>query len=155
MKTFIYSLLFGSIFLASCGNNGPEPINYNQDACEFCKMSISESRFAAELITVKGRVYKFDDLQCLLQYGASNKEVTVKNYYVGNFLEEKQLIDVTTALFVKHETLRSPMGGNTAAFATQKAAADYASKNQAEIIAWKELTKTNQPKAQSHHGHSH
>lgn len=144
-----------ALFLTSCGNNGPEPINYNKDACEFCKMSISESRFAAELITVKGRVYKFDDLQCLLQYDAANKEVAVKNYYVGNFSAEQQLIDATTSFFVKDETLHSPMGGNTATFANKKSAEEYASKNQLQIIEWKDLSKTTQPEGNPHHGHSH
>lgn len=142
MKLSILSLLFGVILFASCGNNGPEPINYNQDACDFCKMSISESRFAAELISVKGRVYKFDDLQCLLQYNASNKEVAVKNYYVADFLADKQLIDATSAFFIKSETLKSPMGGNIAAFATQKSATTYTNKNQTEIINWEDLIKT-------------
>ncbi len=154
MKTLLTSAIT-LLFFTSCGNNGPEPINYNQDACVFCKMSISESRFAAELITVKGRVYKFDDLQCLLQYDASNKEVAVKNYYVGNFSEEKQLIDAKTAFFVKSEVLRSPMAGNIAAFATQKAAANYASKNQATIVEWKDLDKTVQTGDNQGHDHQH
>lgn len=154
MKKFV-AIFAIVLFLSSCGNSGPEPINYNKDACDFCKMSISESRFAAELITVKGRAYKFDDLQCLLQYDASNKEVAVKNYYVGSFLEDGKLIDATTAFFVKHESMRSPMGGNTAAFTTQKTAADYASKNQVEIMEWKDLAKAAPAEGNSHHGHSH
>ncbi len=154
MKSFV-AILLTALMLTSCGNSGPEPINYNQDACEFCKMSISESRFAAEIITVKGRVYKFDDLQCLLQYDASNKEVAVKNYYVGSFLEDGKLIDATTALFVKHESLRSPMGGNIAAFTTQQTAANYASKNQVEIMNWKDLHQAAPNEENSQHGHTH
>lgn len=156
MKNLTFSLLlFGTIHLASCGNSGPVPINYNKDACDFCKMSISESRFAAELITVKGRVYKFDDLKCLFQYDASNKEVAVKNYFVADFSADKQLIDASSAFFIKSEMLRSPMGGNTAAFASQKTAATHASKNQTSIIEWKDLTKTAQTEGNEHDGHQH
>ena len=154
MKTFVAILLTALIFTA-CGNSGPEPINYNKDACEFCKMSISENRFAAEIITVKGRVYKFDDLQCLLQYDADNKEIPVKNYYVSSFLEDGKLIDAATALFIKHESMRSPMGGNIAAFSTQQTAADYASKNQTAITTWKDLATAAPAEENSHHGHSH
>lgn len=152
MKTPVIILIV-TIYFTSCSNNGPEPIHYNQDACEFCKMSISESRFAAELITVKGRVYKFDDLQCLLQYQASNKELTVKNYYVGDFLKEQQLIDATTAFFVKNETLRSPMAGNTAAFADKETAQNYADKNRTGVTTWNDLRKTVVKEGNHDNGH--
>lgn len=154
MKTFI-TFIFVAVFLTSCSSNGPEPINYNQDACEFCKMSISESHFASELITVKGRVYKFDDLQCLLQYQAANKDVAVKSFYVGNFAAENDLIDASTAFFVKNEALHSPMGGNTAAFKTAEAATEYANKNKGQVVGWNELDKTAQPEENPHHGHAH
>jgi len=156
MKNLTFSLLlFSPVLFFSCGNSGPEPINYNKDACDFCKMSISESRFAAELITVKGRVYKFDDLKCLLQYDATNKEVAVKNYYVADFSADKQLIDASNAFFIRSEMLRSPMGGNTAAFASQKTAANHAGKNQTSIIEWKDLTKTAQTEGNENDGHQH
>ncbi|GAB1462119.1 nitrous oxide reductase accessory protein NosL [Pedobacter sp.] len=151
MKNTISILLTVVLFFISCGNEGPEPINYNRDACEFCKMTISESRFAAQLITVKGRVYKFDDLQCLLQYDQTNKEVPVKNYYIANFSANKALIDAKSAYFVKSETLRSPMGGNVAAFAEQKTAAAYASKNQTDIVEWKDLNNTVQTEGGNKH----
>ncbi|MGB5288980.1 MAG: hypothetical protein WBN42_10875, partial [Ignavibacteriaceae bacterium] len=56
---FLLPLLF---LLASCGSK-PEPINYGKDECEFCRMQISDNRYGAELVTDKGKVYKFDSIE--------------------------------------------------------------------------------------------
>ncbi len=148
-------LFISSLFLFACGNAGPEPINFNKDACDFCKMSISDPKFATELITAKRRVYKFDDLRCMLQYTAENSDVNVEKYYVGNFSNGEKLIDATTAVFIKHDELRSPMGGNLAAFPNKKEANEYARINKVNIIEWNDLqkinsTESNQPNEYSH-----
>lgn len=49
----------------SCSPKGPEKINFGKDQCELCKMGIEDPKFATELITEKGRIYKFDDLNCM------------------------------------------------------------------------------------------
>lgn len=142
-------------FISSCTNNGPTPINYHQDACDFCKMTIAESRFAAELVTTKGRVYKFDDLSCLLKYTKENIEMAVQNYYVGNFDKEQELINANGAFFVKDENLHSPMGGNTAAFANKETAENYANKNKASVTTWNDLDKATAQEENHNDEHSH
>ncbi len=51
-----------SMFLAfstmGC-NTEPQPIKIGEDACSFCKMSIADNRYGAEIITKKGKVFKF------------------------------------------------------------------------------------------------
>ena len=56
------------VLLVACGHSGPETININKDDCDNCKMSISDKRFACELVTEKGRAYKFDDVTCMMSY---------------------------------------------------------------------------------------
>lgn len=126
--------------LLSCGAKGPEPIALNSDACEYCKMSISEGNFAAEIITDKGRVYKFDDLKCMIGYAAAQENASGNKYYVGNYLKENELIDAGTASYVKSDALRSPMGGNLAAFSSQEAADAKAQELQVAVITWKEVS---------------
>lgn len=128
------------VVLSSCGANGPVAINYNKDACDFCKMSISESHFASELITKKGRAYKFDDMSCMLEYINNIKKSDIQTYYVGSYQKDNLLIDASKAWYVKHEELRSPMGGNIAAFETKEEASDYAGKNGATVIDWNALS---------------
>ncbi|WP_198175425.1 hypothetical protein [Spirosoma telluris] len=51
----------------------PEPIRYGKDACTHCKMTIVDQTFAAEIVTQKGKSYKFDDVACLVNYLNENK----------------------------------------------------------------------------------
>lgn len=113
--TVICSLLF-----FSC-NPGREPIQPGIDNCAFCKMTISDAKFASELITQKGRVYKFDDLHCLLPFATSPEisEIGVKAYYVADFNAPTNLLPVDQAVFLQSEQLNGPMGGNIAAFADE------------------------------------
>ena len=55
----------------SC-NSGPQPIKLGQDACSFCKMSIADNHFGAEIMTKKGKVYKFDDMHCIAGFMKAN-----------------------------------------------------------------------------------
>jgi len=139
LPAFILSLVFVSTI--SCQPQSAEPINLNKDQCDFCKMTISDGRFATEMITEKGRVYKFDDLGCMLQYKKENSEKTFQSYYVNDYSTEKQLIKSETATFIHHEELKSPMGGNTAAFSSNKLASDYATKLGIETMNWQAVNK--------------
>jgi len=128
-----------AMILSSCGNSGPQAIDYNKDACEFCKMSISVPGFATELITTRGRVYKFDDLSCMLAYTKANPQVPVSDLYVTSFVAPHEFIKTPDAWFVRHETLKSPMGGNTAAFSDSLAALKLAADAMVKVLNWQEL----------------
>ena len=60
-------LLVGAATLALVGCGGsadagkPPKIDYGRDACERCRMIISEERFAAALVDQDGRKTLFDD----------------------------------------------------------------------------------------------
>lgn len=107
------ALLFGFL---SC-NSGPRPIVLGEDACDFCKMSIAGKNFGAEIITDKGKVYKFDDTHCLATFRKENIDSNViKHIYFVNFLDPHNFIDAAHVFLLKSNKLHSPMGGNTAAF---------------------------------------
>lgn len=115
-----YRLGFVLVFLtllSSC-SSGPKPIEFDVDNCDFCQMTISDQRYGAELVTKKGRIYKFDDLHCLK--GFLNKEVVkaedVASKWVIDFSQPSLLIAVAESNLIQNEQLKSPMGSNIAAF---------------------------------------
>ena len=65
IKLLIFGLI--SIGLSSCSTE-PEPIRIGKDNCQFCKMTISDKRFGAEIVTKKSKIFKFDDQHCLFYY---------------------------------------------------------------------------------------
>jgi len=128
------------MLLSSCSQNGPDPIVINKDNCAFCKMTISEESFASELITQKGRVYKFDDITCLVGFKKENTDKMVSQHYVHYYLGKNELIVAESAHYIQGGEISSPMNGNIAAFKTGEEAKEYQKKLNASIIDWKSIT---------------
>ncbi len=136
MKYFFVILI--TFFVISCNSNQPKPIKLNSENCEFCKMTIANGKFGAELITTKGRYYKFDDVACMLQYAKSN-QVMVKMFFVNDYLKENELIPVEKSFFLKGGTISSPMRGNIATFSTSKEQKEFQAKLNAEAMTWEQV----------------
>ncbi len=132
-------ILLTAITLSACANSGPEPIALNKDNCEFCKMTIAEGKFGCEVITAKGRVYKFDDLSCLMEYKSENATKELKSVYVSDYTKNNVLLAAENAFYINSEEINSPMGGGFAAFADEKTALEYADKLDAKMLNWKNI----------------
>jgi len=131
-------LLFALSFSAlSCSTANAVPIKLNVDNCGFCKMSISDGKYGAEVITQKGRVYKFDDIMCMVNYCKENASVKIESYYVHDFAQNNVLIAAETAFFLTGGDIHSPMRGNSIAFSKENDAKLFGTKLKAEAITWK------------------
>lgn len=125
--------------LISCGSNEPKPIKLNTDSCDFCKMTIANGKFGAELITKKGRYYKFDDLGCMVQFAKSNTVVPYQSFFVSDYTKDNTLIPAETAFFIKGGKINSPMRGNMAAFTSSKEQNEFGKKLEAQATTWSEV----------------
>jgi copper chaperone NosL len=133
--------IFATTLLASCGSKGPEPISFNIDKCAHCKMAIADKRYAAQMKTVKGRVYKFDDVVCMISYIKDNPSTVVQDCWVCTYDGNHGFISAGSAVFVKLETLNSPMRGNMAAFASKGTASEILKDESAALVNWNDLVK--------------
>lgn len=133
----VSSLLF---LLFGCQASGPEPIALNKDECDFCKMTIVDGRFGSELVTKKGRAYKFDDVSCLLGYVKETSNKEIGSYHVHDYLGNNSLIDAETAFYVESDSLRSPMGGNIAALKTEGKAKELAKTLGTSVKDWNAIS---------------
>ncbi|MCC6370183.1 MAG: nitrous oxide reductase accessory protein NosL [Bacteroidia bacterium] len=125
--------------LSSCSDAGISPIKLNTDHCDYCKMTIANNQFASELVTEKGRAYKFDDLSCLLNYRSekSHKQCVC---YVNDFLSPNKLLKVDSVFFIHGDNVQSPMGGNIAAFSNADSAKAFATRLNAMPVSWEKLS---------------
>jgi copper chaperone NosL len=133
------TLLATTLTLQSC-STGPQPVRYGQDNCSFCKMTFTDTHFGGEVCTKKGKVYKFDDLHCLLaflQTGVPPKEniaaIYLVDYNGGPWLEASR------AVLFHSDAFHTPMGGNIAAFADRAGLQHFTGSTNSRPIAWKEL----------------
>ena len=130
-------------FLISSCNNGPQTIVTGKDHCDFCKMTVSDARFGAEIITKKGKVFKFDDAHCILSF-LKKKDFDrneVKDIYFKDFSGDHSLIKSGDAFFLKSETLKSPMEGNIAAFSNRDSLDKIMIEYKGNVMNWSELWK--------------
>ncbi|MEO8710718.1 MAG: nitrous oxide reductase accessory protein NosL, partial [Parafilimonas sp.] len=126
--------------LSSC-NKAPQPITVGVDKCDFCKMPVSDARFGAEILTNKGKAYKFDDEHCLrsfLQQPSFSKEKSYTVYFV-DFSGNHSLIPASTSFFLKSSALRSPMNGNVAAFSNKDSLQKVNDKYPGTVLQWDQL----------------
>jgi copper chaperone NosL len=108
-------LLFIVFLFMGC-NPQAETINLGKDQCAECKMTIVDPKFGAEILTKKGKAYKFDDTHCIAAF-LERRGVELSNIYHVFFVDyngNNELVDVDSAEFVVSSRLKSPMGGAAA-----------------------------------------
>ena len=132
-------VLIATFTFVGCGTPGPRPVKINQDACAYCKMSVTEAPFAAQFTTTKGRHYIFDDIVCMAAYKKENTAVDYAHFYVADFTDPTSFVMVDQAFMIHSDSLRSPMAGNIAGFANKDSAGHYQSRFGARTISWDEL----------------
>lgn len=133
-------LLLLPFLLQSCTTK-PEPIKAGTDACANCKMTITDLRFSAEVLTKKGRVYKFDDLKCVIQHlkshpGLSNE---TSGIYTALYTEPQRFVPVEQAVLLQSDGLHSPMNGNVAAFESAMALKKEQNEKGGAPVKWNDL----------------
>jgi copper chaperone NosL len=137
LKACILTLLLTT--LISC-NKGPEKINYSNELCDHCKMTISDPRFAAEIVTQKGKVYKYDAIECMFEgqelIGITDEEVY--GYYVNDFTNPGEFIEGKTAVYIQSESIPSPMGMYLSAYATKEEAGKVLDDNPGSMLTFAE-----------------
>lgn len=118
----------------------PEPLAYGIDLCYTCKMTLMDEKFGAEIVTKKGKVYKFDDVNCMLGFYHTDVEPkeNIAHLLVVNFTKPTQFIDATNSWYLKSDSIRSPMASGIAAFASQEEYSAFKIKWKAILMSWGE-----------------
>lgn len=138
MKRIFIILLVG---LFSCKPE-PEPIRFGTDGCHTCKMTLMDHKFGAELVTTKGKVYKFDDMNCMLGFinsGYLNDEI-ISYTLVIDYSQPEKFIAAEEAFYLQSDNIRSPMGSGIAAFETEAARTKFTVELKGNALNWSEVS---------------
>ena len=119
----------------------PEPLQYGVDACYTCKMTLMDNKFGAELVTQKGKVYKFDDMNCMLDFYHSKYESPDDLAFtlVINYDNPGQFIEARHALYAKSANIRTPMASGVAAFEDEMSYDKYNKDWKGIWLSWGEV----------------
>jgi copper chaperone NosL len=128
------------VLLTSC-NTKPQPFAYGKDICDDCKMTIMDPKFGGEIITQKGKIYKFDDSHCMIHFLKNNgvKKTDVAQTVVIDHSNQKNFLDVKSAYFVVSDQFKSPMNGNAACFSSKEIAEQKAKETNGLVKNWDQL----------------
>ena len=144
MKLFrfvsVLSLFLLFVTLTSCSKKAEE-INYNNDECNYCRMQISDSRYAATIVVKNDKLYKFDSIECLI--GFTLVKNIVENgsmaFYVCDFSNPGNFIEVKNSFFLHNNNFMSPMALNVQAFSSQSEREKFVKENGGEEISWDDV----------------
>lgn len=133
-----YSTLALLLLFLNC-NVSPKPIDYGNDGCHFCKMTIVDKVHAAEIVTKKGKVYKFDASECMVRFIDDFDTSQIELYLANNYTEPETLIDATKATFLISRNIPSPMGAFLSAFKNKTDAEKFQSEKGGKTFTWENL----------------
>lgn len=134
------SLILITVLFLSCSND-PQPLQYGKDACYTCKMTLMDKKFGAEIVTKKGKVYIFDDLNCMVNFYNSGyePEENIAHLLVIDFAQPEKLIDTKHTFFVKSDKLRTPMASQVAAFEREEDYKKFKKEWNGILLGWGEV----------------
>lgn len=133
-----FSLCFLALVFTACEVK-PQKINYGNDNCQYCNMTIVDRQHASQIVTTKGRAYKFDAIECMLNYHTEHTDQPVAMYLVNDFKNPSELIDAKTATFLISPEISSPMGANLSAFNSEKNAQKTQAEYSGKLYDWESL----------------
>ncbi len=136
MKQYLMGLV--ALFLAVSCSPEAQPINYGSDQCDFCRMTIVDKAHAAEVVTKKGRAYKFDSGECMIQFVQQNQSEAAL-MLITDFDQPGNLINASKAIFLISPNIPSPMGANLSAFASKEKATEIQQEKGGDLYNWQEV----------------
>lgn len=138
MKQLLLSLTLPFILLACTPE--PQPIAYGTDKCEFCRMTIVDMQHAAEVVTSKGRAYKFDAIECQIQYLQANEATEFAYVLVNDYSKTTgELAPAAACTFLISPNISSPMGANLSAFTDAATAHQFQQTKDGQLYSWEEV----------------
>lgn len=134
-------LLVSASWLLDGCSSGPQPVVAGKDNCYLCKMTVTDTRYAAELITEKGKVYKFDDIYCLQSFIKSNvlDDNNVRAVYLADFAGDHQLVKAEECFILQGGDIRGPMNGHVIAFRNKDSMKHMEARYNASHINWEQV----------------
>ena len=119
----------------------PAKISYGEDVCDFCMMTIVDRQHVSQLVTEKGKVYKYDAIECMVNDLAKWNRPKVALFLVADYARPGDFTNALDAGYLISAEIPSPMGANLSAFAESDYLKKTHSEKGGETLTWGQLQK--------------
>lgn len=104
--------------ILACSRAAPQPaaVDTRNDSCAHCRMSVSDARFAAQIVAPGEEPRFFDDIGCMRTFLETHAAPPDATAYVADH-RTTQWIVAARALYVRNDRVTTPMGSHLLAFA--------------------------------------
>jgi copper chaperone NosL len=102
-------------FAACSAAQQPASVDTRNDSCAFCRMTVSEVRFAGQIVAPGEEAKFFDDVGCLRDYLRQHAAAKGATAYVADH-RTKMWTVAAKAVYVKNEQVETPMGSHLLAY---------------------------------------
>lgn len=110
-------LLLAVLSGCSRGPAAPVALDTRNDRCAWCRMAVSDARFAAQLVSPSEEPRAFDDIGCLVTFLKSGGAPAAGQIaYVADH-RTKAWVRAAAAVYTKKPGLETPMGSDLLAHA--------------------------------------
>lgn len=107
------------LLAAACSSGAPTPasLDTKNEWCGWCRMAVSEARFASQLVAPNEEPKFFDDLGCIGHYVAGTKALPPGAAAFVADHRTKAWVSASSAVYTRVPGLETPMGSHLIAHA--------------------------------------
>lgn len=117
MKALRHTSLFILIIcaLSSCSVD-PQAIAFGSDQCEYCSMNIVDQMHAGQYVTLKGKQFKFDAIECMIAQLKEVDEKELSTILISDYGAKGAMCEAQDASYLISKKIKSPMGACLSGF---------------------------------------
>lgn len=137
------TILAAIVFVAVSCSKDPQPVRFGDAECVYCKMRITNPRFASQAMSDKGKSHFFDSIECLMAFRYQKEDDWNQQgkFWVPDFTRpdaENRWIRAQQATYVQSDSIHSPMGLAILAFKEDEAARQNIEEHGGTLLNYKE-----------------
>jgi copper chaperone NosL len=119
VKRGLAVLVAGVLIGCAAGPPPPAQLDPRNDNCAFCRMAVSDQRFAAQLVAPSEEAKFFDDIGCLLEHLSASPPSRGAVAFVADH-RTKEWVAAASAVFTRNAALDTPMNSHLVAHASDE-----------------------------------
>ncbi|PIQ23199.1 hypothetical protein COW36_19135 [bacterium (Candidatus Blackallbacteria) CG17_big_fil_post_rev_8_21_14_2_50_48_46] len=136
-------LSFGMVLGLMACSPKTEPLLYTQDSCHYCRMTLMDPKYGAELLTQKGKAFKYDSVECLAHHlqAEPGLKAEIHSLWVIDSEQPGNFLAAEKASYLHSFKLPSPMGGFMTPTRSTETAQLLQKSFPGEVLTWEQALK--------------